>query len=96
MRRPIYCDECGEVIPDEIRGVPCFGPLVGHYYGGIQGTVPTNMIGTPAHEEALRMVEKGYDVWWDSGEVVGPETSMASYSLWDYYNSDTGSEVKEE
>ena len=35
MSRPIhYCHECGEVIPDEIRCVPCFGPLVGqeHLY----------------------------------------------------------------
>ena len=27
---PTVCDDCGEVIPDGIRCVPCFGPLAGH------------------------------------------------------------------
>ena len=52
--------------------------------------VERDLIGTPAYEAARQAMIDGQDVFWDSGEVQNPESTIGLYSLWDYYDRETG------
>ena len=55
-----------------------------------RGTIFGDLANSPAAEEALFMAARGFDVDWVGGSVVGPETTIATYNLWEYFDPDSG------
>jgi len=81
-----WCDAGNETCEAAESGIKC--PYKEE--GQLRGDLSPHLYETPLHEAIASAIGQGQDVDLNDGSVNHPESSMATYNLWDHFDEETG------